>query len=207
MITIDLDGTLLPHDTAFAAILRDNGHADFVAESDRRYFAGELSLEDCFWEQWKKVQPLTLASMHRALRKANWLADIADTVRAWSKHQEVMLLTDQPSTVTDFLGRWGLRAICSPVTVMEGEQISIDARFDKWANLKSYLDQENIDPSNVTHIGNGANDVPVWEKVGGSIAVFAEPEVAKAATHNLGEISSLSELSPLLCIGEPDSHR
>lgn len=194
MITIDLDGTLLPHDTAFAAILRGNGRADEVAESDRRFFAGELSLEDCFWEQWGWVQGLTLASMHRALRKASWLPDIEETVRKWSETEEVMLLTDQPSTVTDYLGRWGLRAICSPVTVMEGEQVSIDARFDKWANLKSYLDQENIDPADVTHIGNGANDVPVWEHIGRGIAVFAEPGVAAAADLDLGEISNLNQV-------------
>lgn len=194
MITLDLDGTLLPNDTAFAAILRENGHADFVAESDRRYFAGDLSLEDCFKEQWGKVRELSLASMHRALRKADWLADIADTVRTWSETEEVMILTDQPSTVTDFLGRWGLRALCSPVTVLEGEQINIDMRFDKWANLNSYLEQESIDPQTVTHVGNGANDVPVWKNVGKGIAVFAPPEVARHASVNLGEITSLSEI-------------
>ncbi|MGB1696866.1 MAG: HAD hydrolase family protein [Thermoplasmatota archaeon] len=196
MITIDLDGTLLPNDTAFATILRDNGHAEFVQESDRRYFAGELGLEECFWEQWGKVRELSLASMHRALRKANWLPGIETTVREWAKHEEVMLLTDQPSTVTDFLGRWGLRALCSPVTVLEGEQINIEARFDKWANLQSYLDQEGIDPADVVHIGNGANDVPVWEKVGGSIAVFADPEVAARAQINLGTVANLADVQP-----------
>jgi phosphoserine phosphatase len=194
MITIDLDGTLLPNDTAFAAILRANGEADFVADSDKRFFANELSLEDCFKEQWGKVRELSLASMHRALRKANWLAGIADTVREWSAEEDVMILTDQPSTVTDFLGRWGLRALCSPVTVLEGEQINIDMRFDKWANLNSYLQQESIDPQSVTHIGNGANDVPVWKKVGKSIAVFAPTEVAKHADVNLGEITNLADI-------------
>lgn len=196
MITIDLDGTLLPNDTAFAAILRDNGLADFVQESDRRYFAGELGLEDCFWEQWGKVRGLSLASMHRALRKANWLPGIETAVRDWAKDEEVMLLTDQPSTVTDFLGRWGLRAICSPVTVLEGEQINIEARFDKWANLKSYLDQEGVDPMDVVHIGNGANDVPVWNQVGRGIAVFADPEVATHASVNLGAVGTLADVQP-----------
>lgn len=196
LVTLDLDGTLLPGDTAFAAILRANGRAKEVAESDARFFAGGSTLEECFWEQWAWVQELSLADMHRGLRKADWLAGIGEGVRRLKDAGlRVALLTDQPSTVTDFLGRWGLTdAICSPVTVREGRQVAIEARFDKWANLQERLAAWAIPPEGVLHVGNGANDVPVWHHVGGSLALFAPPEVARHAHGDLGKPSDLSRV-------------
>lgn len=193
LITLDLDGTLLPDDTAFAAVLRENGHAEFVADSDRRFFAGELSLEDCFWEQWAKVQTLSLADCHRALRKAAWLPDIQAGVRRLKEAgHSVCLLTDQPSILTDYLGRWGLiDAICSPVTVTEGHAVDVDAKFDKAANLQDHLRRRNIEPADVVHVGNGSNDVPVWQLVGRGIATFADPDVAQHADLDLGRPASL----------------
>lgn len=199
LVTLDLDGTLLPDDTAFAAVLRENGKAPEVAESDRRYFAGELSLEDCFWQQWDWVRQLSLADMHRALRKASWLPDIHAAVKQWkSQGLRVCMLTDQPSVLCDYLGRWGLTdAMCSPVTVRDGQCVDIDARFDKWANLKQRLEAWNIDPSDVMHVGNGSNDVLVWKHVGRAVATFAEPEVARHADVDLGRPSSLLQVGSL----------
>ncbi len=200
LVTLDLDGTLIPDDTVFAAVLRENGHGDFVAESDRRFFAGELSLEACFWEQWEHVAALSLADCHRALRKASWLADIGPGVRAMKEQGlQVCLLTDQPSILTDYLGRWGLTdAICSPVTVKDGRPVAIDARFDKASNLRRALQERGIDAQDVCHVGNGSNDVPVWDLVGHSIAAFAEPNVAKHAAVDLGRPASLLDVAGAL---------
>lgn len=196
LVTLDLDGTLLPHDTAFATVLRANGRQAEVEASDERYFAGDSTLDEVFWQQWAWVQELTLADCHRALRKAEWLPGIADGVKAFkASDARVCLLTDQPSTLTDFLGRWGLTdAICSPVEVKDGCPVSIDARFDKMANLEERLKAWRIEPRDVCHVGNGANDVPVWHSVGGSVAAFAQPDVAHEAKVDAGEPASLMEL-------------
>jgi phosphoserine phosphatase len=193
LVTLDLDGTLLPHDTVFAAVLRESGKAREAEESDARYFAGQTTLEECFWEQWRWVRPLSPADLHRALRKAAWLPGIGDGVRRLREAGlAVCLLTDQPSTITDFLGRWGLTdAICSPVTVKEGRQVAIDARFDKVANLRHRLATAGVAAADVCHVGNGVNDVPVFQAVGRSLACFAAPEVARHATLDLGEPKDL----------------
>jgi phosphoserine phosphatase len=183
LVTLDLDGTLLPHDTVFAAILRDAGHEAYAQETDQAYLDGRMSLEECFWAQWTYIQPLALADLHRALRKAGWLPGIGEGVRRLKDAGlRVCLLTDQPSTCTDFLGRWGLTdAICSPVTVKEGKQVAIDARFDKLANLRGRLSEWDVPESRVCHVGNGVNDIPVFGAVGGSVAVFDNAEVREAA--------------------------
>jgi phosphoserine phosphatase len=207
LVTLDLDGTLLPRDTAFAAVLRENGHARLADESDARYFAGEVTLEECFWEQWAVVKTLTPADLHRALRKANWLPGIADGVRQLKEAGlRVCLLTDQPSTLTDFLGRWGLTdAICSPVTVKEGRQVAIDARFDKLANLRRRLAEWGIAEAEAAHVGNGVNDVPVFQALGRSVACFAPPEVARHAKKVVPEPKSLVEL--VEAVLEQGTHR
>lgn len=196
LVTLDLDGTLIPHDTVFAAVLRDQGRGAEVAASDARYESGAVSLEQCFWEQWAWIQPLTLADIHRGLRKASWLPGIADGVRRLKDAGiRVALLTDQPSTFTDFLGRWGLTdAICSPVTVKDGRQVAIDARFDKLANLRGRLAEWGIEASRVCHVGNGVNDIPVFRAVGGSVAVFGNLQVKAAAQRLVPTPSSLGDL-------------
>ena len=196
LVTLDLDGTLLPHDTVFAAILRDHGFAREAEETDRAYFEGRMSLEECFWAQWRLVQPLSLADLHRSLRKAAWLPGIGDGVRRLKDAGlRVCLLTDQPSTCTDFLGRWGLTdAVCSPVAVKDGRQVAIDARFDKLANLRRRLVEWGVPEPRACHAGNGVNDVPVFRAVGGSVAVFEAPQVRKAARRWLAEPKSLGEV-------------
>lgn len=196
LITLDLDGTLIPHDTVFAAILRENGHGEMADRTDAQYFAGTLSLEDCFWQQWKIIQGLQLADLHRGLRKAKWLAGISEGVqRLQAAGLRVCLLTDQPSTCTDFLGRWGLiDAICSPVTVKDGKQVSIDAGFDKLANLRTRLATWGIEASRVCHVGNGSNDIPVFKAIGGSVAVWGDPKVEAAAQHSIAKPASLSDV-------------
>ncbi len=187
LVTLDLDGTLLPDDTAFAAILRAAGQGDDVAASDAAFFGGEITLEQCFWQQWDWIKRLDLAAVHRGLRQAPWLPDIREGVRALrNAGSEVCLLTDQPSIITDYLGRWGLiDAICSPVQVQEGRPVDIEARFDKWSNLTTRLRAQGLEPDAVCHVGNGANDVPVWQQVGGSVAVFAQESIAGHADVSL----------------------
>lgn len=195
LVTLDLDGTLLPHDTVFATILRDHGFAKEAEETDRAYFEGRMSLEDCFWAQWALIQPLQLADLHRTLRKASWLPGIGEGVRRLKDAGlRVCLLTDQPSTCTDFLGRWGLEdAICSPVTVKDGKQVKVDARFDKLANLQRRLAEWNLSEARVCHVGNGVNDIPVFRAIGGSVAVYENQEVRKAADVWLEEPRDLGE--------------
>lgn len=196
LVTLDLDGTLLWRDTVFAAVLRDQGRAADVAASDARYLSGETTLEECFWEQWAWVQPLALADLHRGLRKAAWMPGIAEGVRRLKEAgARVAVLTDQPSTFTDFLGRWGLvDAIGSRVTVREGRQVAIDAGFDKLANLRGRCAAWAIPLDRVCHVGNGTNDIPVFRAVGGSVAVDDDPAVVAAARGHVPEPRDLGAI-------------
>lgn len=193
LVTLDLDGTLLPGTTAFEVVLTAAGRGEEVRASDARYFAGEATLEDVFHEQWDWFRGLTCQEVHRHLRASGaWLPGIAEGVaRLRESGLMVAMLTDQPSTVTDFLARWGIEhAVCSPVVVEDGRQVEIDARLEKWPNLRSRLEALGVPPDHVVHVGNGTNDVPVWEHTAG-IGVFAPHEVAAHADVDLGDVASL----------------
>lgn len=192
-VTVDLDGTLFPDSTLFREVLSQHGHASDVEASDERFFAGKSSLRTCFEEQWTWYQTLGPQEIHRALRKAAWLPGIREGVALLrAEGLQVRLLTDQPSTATDYSGRWGMApAISSPVTVKEGVQTALDFREDKLANLVS----EGLDPATVCHVGNGSNDVPVWQAGAHGIAVFAEPDVASEAAVDLGRPASFMDIA------------
>lgn len=196
LVTLDLDGTLLPGDTAFGVILRQNGHAALVERIDAACAAGRMADEEAFLQQWEHVRRLTLQECHRALRGGGWLPGIADGVRRLrAEGLRVCLLTDQPSTVTDFLGRWDLAdAICSPVVVKDGRPASIEARFDKLANLNGRLAEWGISLPEVCHVGNGPNDLPVFRAVGHSVAVGPFSEAAKSARRHIPRPRDLGEV-------------
>ncbi len=191
LVTVDLDGTLLPGTTAFEVVLSAHGFGDQVAKSDAKFFAGQQSLEDTFWQQWEWFRTLSCQEVHRALRESDaWLPGIAEGVALLRRAgHEVRALTDQPDTVTDFLGRWGfLEGIASKVHVDDGKQVGITANFDKLANLRAHTD------SPVVHVGNGENDVPIFEAHRG-VAVFAPPAVAAAADLDLGQPASFVDVA------------
>lgn len=196
LVTLDLDGTLLPRDMSFAAILRANGHQALAEEASRKFADGTWDLPTCYARQWDVVRTLELQAMHRALRQAAWLPGIADGVAALqAEGARVCLLTDVASTVTDFLGRWGLTdAICSPVTVKDGRQVALDRRLDKLANLRARLRDWGMGEAEVCHVGNGENDVPVFDAVEGSVAVFAHPKVAQRAKTSIAAPASMGEV-------------
>jgi phosphoserine phosphatase len=200
LVTLDLDGTLLPRDTAFGAILRGNGQGAIADEVDAAYRAGRMDGAACYAALWELVRGLTLADCHRALRRAAWLPGIAEGVqRLRSAGLQVALLTDQPSTVADFLARWGLeQAIASPAQVRDGKVLRLDARLDKLANLRAWLEPHGIALAEVAHVGNGPNDVPVWQAGALGVACFAPPEVARHAHLALPEPSGLPEVAEAL---------
>ena len=80
------------------------------------------------------------------------------------------------------------------MTVKEGKQVAIDARFDKLANLRRRLSEWGIPEARVCHVGNGVNDIPVFRAVGGSVAAFGNPQVKAAAKRHVPAPRDLNEL-------------
>lgn len=184
LVTLDLDGTLI-RTTAFEAAADGLGLGDAVRRIDARYFAGELSLEETFWQEHALFEGQPLADAHAGLAEGPWVAHIPETVDALrARGLSVWLVTDQPSWAVSFLQRWGLREGVWSRAPVENHRIGpvVEAAFDKWAALSTKLSEAGIDPGEVCHVGNGSNDVAIFERVGYAIAFNPDDEhVAGAA--------------------------
>jgi N-acylneuraminate cytidylyltransferase len=95
----------------------------------------------------------------------------------------------------------------NPVVSARARKMGINAihgidLHEKGLALRSFLQENNIDPASVIYLGNDFNDLPCFEIAGWAVAVAdAYPEVRSAADHVLntnGGYGALRELSDLV---------
>lgn len=184
LVTLDLDGTLIGT-TVFQAAADGLGFGPTVEAIDARYFAGEASLEETFEETYPLFLGRRVDEVHEALAQGPWLENIAETVaRLKALGLEVWVVTDQPVWAVTYLTRHGLTEGVFSETADEGGRIGPVTRqvFEKWPALETRLRAAGIAPAEVVHVGNGTNDLPIFARVGRSIAFNPSgPEVSRAA--------------------------
>lgn len=184
LVTLDLDGTLI-ETTAFQAAAEGLGLEDEVAFYDDLYFRGIISPETTFMVEYELFLDRRVDAVQAALEQGPWLTDIQATVEALRERGlEAWVVTDQPDWAVELLDRWGLREGVFSTTRRWGDKIGPveDQVFAKRPALEARLAQAGLPASEVCHVGNGANDVPVFEAVGRSIAFNPDgPHVSKAA--------------------------
>ena len=184
LVTYDLDGTLIDG-TAFLLVARAFDNEREVLFHDARFRAGEITLEECYRIEFALLAGRTVEEVHGALSRGTWFPGIADSVRALkTAGLRVAVLTDNPDFVTQYLSRFGIDdQVASRGEVNAGVVTGkVHASFDKWGNLRRFLERHRIDPRRVAHIGNDVNDVRVWEHVGLGVCVAPTgPAVAAGA--------------------------
>jgi phosphoserine phosphatase len=184
LVTFDLDGTLL-EGTAFQAVARGEGFAETVEAIDERFFAGEITLEECFRETWELLEGRDAKRCREHVREAPGVDGLDAAVdRLHEAGVDAGILTDQPIFLAEAVADGGLDVILgSDAEVRDGTVTgAIDARFDKRAHLEALLEAADLAPEAVGHVGNGHNDVPVFDLVGRSVAANPDDgELASAA--------------------------
>lgn len=195
LVTLDLDGTLL-RSTVFQIVGRELGHGDYVRYVDELYFQGTIGLEAAFYAEYPLFLGEPVDRIHAALEAGDWVADIEETVSAIRERgHEVWVLTDQPDWAVSYLERFGIEeGVCTRTSRWADERVgaAVDIKFDKTSALRKELADADVDPGSVTHVGNGANDVPVFGIVGGSVAFNpSTPAVSQAAQASI-EADSLA---------------
>ena len=198
--SFDLDGTLI-HPAVFNAVAEPLGFGDRLEETTRAYFEGRMTADETFHADYKHFVGRRVGEMRAALRESKaWTPGIRGAVeKLHAAGLRVVVTTDQP----DFLAEatrelFGVDALaCTPADVRNGRVAgTYDYRGDKWGNLSRLLRAWRVDPREVSHVGNGSNDVPVFRAVGFSAAVFAmNDEVRRGATLDLGAPGDLREVA------------
>ncbi len=199
LVTFDLDGTLIST-TVFQAAADGLGFGDEIERYDRHFFAGVLSLEATFMVEHRLFQGLDRPTVQAALARGPWLEGIEATVEALrAQGSEVWVVTDQPDWAVEVLERWGIQdgVHATTHTRSNGEIGSVDRyAFEKWPVLADRLSEVGIAPERVCHIGNGSNDIPVFENVGRAIALNPSGPTVQAAADATVEGNDLADVLP-----------
>lgn len=185
LVTFDLDGTLITS-TVFQAAGRELGHGPWIDFVDDLYERGVVSLRTAFYAEYPLFLGTPIELVHEALEAGDWLADIGSTVEALrDRVLQVWVVTDQPDWAVEYLQRYGIEdGVFTRTTRWQGETIgaAVDIAFEKRPALLERLEREGIEPGDVAHVGNGLNDVPVFDAVGRGVAFNpSAPDVAEAA--------------------------
>lgn len=198
--TLDLDGTLL-RGTCFLAIADAFGKGDAVRRLDAELEAGRMSLEENFEAELALLAGIRAEEAIAALRKAPWLRGIPEGVAALrGLGLRVGLLTDQPRFLAE-AAEPGLEPLLCSEGGVRGGVIAppVEFRGDKLATLRAWCRASRVSLERVVHCGNGANDVPVFERVGLAVAVNpSSPEVARRADVALEGLEDLRDLAAAL---------
>lgn len=201
--SFDLDGTLV-HPAIFNAVAEPLGFADKLEETTRAYFEGRMTAEETFHADYKHFVGRRVDEMRDALRASKaWTPGIREAFdQLHAAGLRVVVTTDQPDFLADATREmFGVDALaCTPADVRNGRVAgTYDYRGDKWENLSRLLRAWKVEPREVSHVGNGSNDVPVFRQVGFSAAVFAmNDEVLRGAAVDLGRPADMREVAGVL---------
>ncbi|MHB8634025.1 MAG: HAD family hydrolase [Thermoplasmatota archaeon] len=201
VVSLDLDGTLV-HPAAFNAAAAGLGFGPALDATWEDYRDGRIHLEEAFRRDVAHFDGLAVADVQEALRRSPaWTPGIARGIR--DLHEggaKVIVTTDQPAWLAEVTLEFGVDdLVCSPAPVRGGRIVAdFVPRFAKWPNLEGWLSRNGMPPSEVAHVGNGRNDIPIFQHVGRGVAVFTQdPAVVAGRPHLLNPVN-LSEVARLV---------
>jgi len=187
MVSFDVDGTLFRkaalHQAAGALGIREEWDA-----IDERLDLRGITLRERLESHYRLLQGIRLDHILREVFKVEVIKNIREAVNKLREHGiRVVLLTDLPDFLcVDLAERFGFDGhIASKVGIRMGiVEGDIEPLADKSLGLQEYCSERSIPLSGCVHVGDGVNDVPVFQIVGYSIALNAQnKEVDVSASH------------------------
>jgi phosphoserine phosphatase len=204
VVTFDLDGTLLRGTTVSLLLAQWLGHVEEIAELERAFHAHEISNSVVADTSAGWLAGQCTADIRTVLAGGAWIAGMSDTLRALAAAGVKLLL----GTVTwkfaaEMLQeRYGFSAVSgTEMQVSDGVLSGTVTRYfdehDKARFVEGWCARHGYSMSQVAAIGDSRSDVPLFERVGMSIALNATPDARSAATHVL-DTNDLRDVLALL---------
>jgi phosphoserine phosphatase len=192
VVAFDLDGTLLRGTTVSLLLARWLGQAEEIAELERAFHAHEISnsvVADTS-AGWLAGQHTT--DIHAVLAGGTWIDGMSDTLRALAAAGVKLLLgTITWKFAAEMLQeRYGFAAVSGTEMHVSGGVLSgtVTRYFDEHDKVRfveEWCARNGYSMSQVAAIGDSRSDVPLFGRVGMSIALNATPDARSAATHVL----------------------
>jgi phosphoserine phosphatase len=204
VVVFDLDGTLLRGTTVSLLLAQWLGREGEISELERAFHAHEISNSvvadtSAGWLAGKSV-----AEAWRVLEDGSWIDGMAETFQVLAGAQVSLLLgTITWSFAAEMLREsYGFAAASgTEMRVVDGVLSGTVSRYfdehDKARFVEDWCAQHGYSMSQVAAIGDSRSDVPLFDRVGLSIALNATSDARAVATHVL-DTENLRDVLALL---------
>jgi phosphoserine phosphatase len=209
VVVFDLDGTLLRGTTVSLLLAPWLGRTAELTELERAFQANEISnkLAADMCAGWFTGR--SVADALRLLSDGPWIAGMAETLELLrAAGSRLLLATLTWRFAADMLGaRYGFLAVSGTEMPVRGGLLSgsVSRHFDEHDKahfVEEWCEQNGHSMRDVAAVGDSRSDVPLFRRVGTSIALNATADARAAATHVL-ETEDLRDVLSLLLPGRP----
>jgi phosphoserine phosphatase len=204
VVVFDLDGTLLRGTTVSLYLAERMGHGAELAELERRFLAGEITNSVVADASAPWFVDHETKSIQAWLAEASWIDGMAEALETLAAAGSRLLL----GTITwRFAARMlqerhGFEDVSGTEMgerdgVLDGRVSGYFDLHDKARWVADWCAERGIDLSKVAAVGDSRSDVPLFGRVGFSIALNAT-DAARAAADVAVDTEDLREILPLL---------
>jgi phosphoserine phosphatase len=208
VVVFDLDGTLLRGTTVSLLLAEWLGQTAEIAELERAFHAHEISNRVVADTSAGWLAGKSTAEAWKVLASGHWIDGMAETFRILDAAGASLLLgTITWSFAAEMLGEhYGFAAVSGTEMRVDRGVLSGTVRryfdeHDKARFVEEWCAQNGFSMSQVAAIGDSRSDIPLFRRVGRSIALNATPDARAAATYVL-DSEDLRDVLALLPVGQ-----
>ncbi len=184
LVVFDLDSTLVDGE-GIDTLAREAGVEDEVAEVTERAMKGELDFGDSLRERVSKLEGLSVERAEDALRNLPLVDNAEDVVGEIAVEKAVFSGGFYPAAepVAERVGAEHVRAnrLGRKNGILSGEvggELVDDTKGDA---LRELADRLGVDTDRVIAVGDGSNDVSMFEEAGFAVGLDPKPVAREAA--------------------------
>jgi phosphoserine phosphatase len=208
VVSLDLDGTLLPETSVSLWLAEKTGHAPLLAELEDRFRRGEIPNSVIADASANWLRGMREQDVWSWLSEARWIDGIQPVIDAL-RHRgiKVLLGTITWKVAAEFLkARHGFDAVCgTEMEIRDGILSGRVSRYfdehDKQRFVAAYCHGLGISRQECVAVGDSRSDIPLFKEVGLAIALNAT-QAARQAAHLEIDGSDLQLILPAV-LGAP----
>jgi phosphoserine phosphatase len=204
VVAFDLDGTLLRRGTVALLLAEHFGEAKMMRDLERALASGEISSRAIADASAACCAGRTPSEMTPVLAAAAWIDGIEDTLGTLARAgTQVLLATITWRFAAEHLReRHGFAAVSGTELPIEDGLFSgtVSRYFDEHDKLRfveEWCAERDIALADVAAVGDSRSDLPLFGRVGRSVALNATPD-ARAAASTVIDTDDLRDVLPLL---------